>query len=169
MDYRKIIFIIVFCTIVLSIYLIITGLQEDDSLKYTVTVDNSNFTVPSTYKVVNNSSNYAILTTDNQSANSSNCYHLLIQRINESQKEEFSNNVTADYYSYSVNKVNNTYMVNKSYLDDIIEYITFCQNGNKMYILDLCVNSGYYKSNPTNRTIPEQLNDIINDSGYKPI
>ncbi|MGN1362432.1 MAG: hypothetical protein ACI4VU_01750 [Methanobrevibacter sp.] len=142
---------------------------NNSNIKYTVIVDNSSFTVPSSYKVVNNSSNFAILTTNNQSANSSNCYHLLIQRINQSQKDEFSNNMTTDEYSYSVSKVNNTYLVNRSYLNDIIEYIEFCRNGDKMYILELCVNTTYYNSNPTNRTVPEQLNDIVNDSGYKPI
>lgn len=174
MNYKKIIFIIVICIIILSGYLILTGFvfnnnTNNNNLKYTVIVDNSSFTVPSSYKVVNNSSNFAILTTNNQSANSSNCYHLLIQRINQSQKDEFSDNVTTDEYSYSVSKVNNTYLVNRSYLNDIIEYIEFCRNGDKMYILELCVNTTYYNSNPTNRTVPEQLNDIVNDSGYKPI
>lgn len=175
MNYKKIIFIVVICIIILSGYLIINefifnnNVTNNTNLKYTVTVDNSSFTVPSNYKVVNKSSNFAILTTNNQSSNSSNCYHLLIQRINQTQKEEFSNNVTTDEYSYSVSKVNNTYLVNRSYLDGIIEYIEFCQNGDKLYILELCVNSTYYNSNPTNRTVSEQLNEIVNDSGYKPI
>lgn len=164
--------IVIVCIIILSAYLIIFNnpVNEIDSTT-TFPVAGTNFTVDSNFTVVNQSANYAILTSNNESQDSNNSYQLLVQTVTSDQITEFTNNYSEGerFYTVKYNADTNTYLVNRSRSPDTIEYIEFGQKNNTTYLLQLTVNRNYYQNHKTDTTVAEQLNNIVSTNGLKQI